>query len=1028
MTSAAVPSDGVTEDIVGARVLAGVQMINISRLSTHPVPITARGLITVAGQGPSDSNGAGKSSFIAGLSLLHADEQWRLQSGAQAAAELLFTAELAGQEAMHANADRGYLIGVFVLPQADTAEDLDASALTVWLRINRQSPHVELRWAYHLHVPFVDTENERAGGADGLWDALPRSNGRTDIRANRLARTLYGSTVRCVSFLSTSVRASPTANLLAQPLNELTPERIFEAIGTLTGLTAEIEQEQKSRAEEYEHAGKAVRAQEEYELWDDRMRIVEDGIASRERSRTLLAEARDSWRSRCARYLIDGVHEAERIANDLQSKEGRREELESQIESAAGEVDRLSDDKAFEESCRTRIKAYEDVKATEKALQDEQSQNVGSVETLAGQLRRFQADAAAADGRTVEQAEEEITAAEEQIQAAERVKGRTEHALRTARQALSAAELGEDVAVAQVRLLRSHRITAFPLVDAISLTEQQRPVWEARLLPYRHAVVVAHDRAAEAVGLLATLPGSLLVEADSATHVAGPSLPSAADVDLPVSRFLSALDERSGSEGHIDTAAGVHGVAGLPEALTGRAGRIRAARALVEETAVADREADDGIREAKRVKARADAHLRGAKAEAEASTVRAEMTKLRSRNSAIERELGDLAMPLRKAKDGYEAALGEKAARSRQIDAATTIATNLKKELEENRTQWNTLTELRIALDLPRLHAEWTGTVESAEQHLITLDEDEAQRSPAEWDELCARLANDVRATCFPPGDPEQNRPEELRVVDEQRADRRSKAYVRLVPDVLRIVGNFLTDHERVDRENATQIQQERQAKTITLRGAKAALEEAQRTSDALRSTTAKAIKAKLRQVSDEFDRLDQTYGGYGGNLDFPEPEAPADPEKPWQWTITPRWRRGEGKPPSSYRLRGNTAQMDDKAVKLVCAAALAGAQDRPLMLVLDELGRNLGSAHRRDAVALFENIGRDRAISVVGALQDDMERYAIGASSLYIKLRRPSDVMPYNQAPVVIGSEADTARVELLSGWMTSFRPEPQT
>jgi chromosome segregation protein len=106
-----------------------------------------------------------------------------------------------------------------------------------------------------------------------------------------------------------------------------------------------------------------------------------------------------------------------------------------------------------------------------------------------------------------------------------------------------------------------------------------------------------------------------------------------------------------------------------------------------------------------------------------------------------------------------------------------------------------------------------------------------------------------------------------------------------------------------------------------------------------------------------------------------------------------------------------------------VCAAALAGTEDRPLLLVLDELGRNLGAAHRRDAVALFENIGRDRAISVVGALQDDMERYAIGASSLYIKLRRTSDTMPYNQAPVVIGNDANKARVELLAGWLTSYR-----
>ena len=1028
MTSVAGPSDGAVEDIVGERVLAGVQMINISRLSTHPVPITARGLITVAGQGPSDSNGAGKSSFIAGLSLLHADGQWRLQSGAQAAAELLFTAELAGQEAMHANADRGYVIGVFVPPGAATVEELDASALTVWLRINRPSPHVELRWADRLHVPFGESEDERVGGADGLWDVLPRSNGRTDIRANRLASTLYGSAVRCVSFLSTSVRASPTANLLAQPLNELTPERIFEAIGALTGLNAEIEREQLSRGEEYEQAAKAKKAGEEYQDWDNRMRIVEDGIASRERARTSLAEANDSWRSRCARYLVDGQREADRIAMDLAAKERRRKELESLIESAGDDVARLSDDRAFEESCRVRIKAYDDLRAAESALKDEQNQNVGSIETLTGQLQRLQVEASTADGRTVEEAEAEIVAANERIQAAERVKGRTEHALTTANEALAAAELGEDVAVAQVRLLRAHDVTAAPLVDAISLNEGQRPLWEARLLPYRQAVVVARHQLETAVGLLAALPGSLLVEADPVDHVAELGLPASADPDLPVSRFLGALAARAGVDGHIDPVAGVHGIAGLPDALTGRAGRIRAAQGQVADAVGRDEEADEGILAASRVKSRADAHLQGAKAEAEAHRVRGRVTSLRERNTAIERELNDRAEPLRKARAGYEAALGDRIARGQQIETASTLLGNLKNERERVREQWNELLRQQTDLDLPSRHAQWAGTVESAEQHLLTLDESEASRPPAEWDEVCAGLADEVRAACFPPGEPERNRPEELRVVNEQRADRRGGAYVRLVPDVLRIAGIYLTDHARVDRENATQIEQEREAQTLTLRGAEVALEEARRTSEALRSTTAKAIKAKLRQVSDEFGRLDQTYGGYGGDLDFPEPEVPADPKSPWQWTITPRWRRGEGKTPSSYRLRGNTAQMDDKAVKLVCAAALAGAQDRPLLLVLDELGRNLGAAHRRDAVALFENIGRDRAISVVGALQDDMERYAIGASSLYIKLRRPSDLMPYNQAPVVIGSEAESARVQLLADWMTSFRPEPRT
>src|SRR5690606_5070517 len=145
------------------------------------------------------------------------------------------------------------------------------------------------------------------------------------------------------------------------------------------------------------------------------------------------------------------------------------------------------------------------------------------------------------------------------------------------------------------------------------------------------------------------------------------------------------------------------------------------------------------------------------------------------------------------------------------------------------------------------------------------------------------------------------------------------------------------------------------------------------------------------------------------------EPEPPSEPDKPWRWTVSPKWRRAEGQRMSSYTLRTNTAQMDEKAVKLVCAAALARGSDRPMLLILDELGRNLGKQHRREAVALFERIGTDHNITVVGALQDDMERYAIEASGLYIKLRRRSDTMAYNEEPVIVGDEANRERVELL-------------
>lgn len=1016
-------------DVVANRVLVGIQMVNISRLSTHPVPLTTNGLTTVAGQGPTDSNGAGKSSFIAALSLLHADEQWRLQSGAQAAAELLFTAELAGQEAAHANADRGYIIGVFAPPDADTSSELDATVLTVWLRVNRQSPHLELRWAYRLHIPYGETENERAARVDDLWAALPKSNGRTDVRANRLAETLYGKIVRCVSFLSTSVRASPTANLLAQPLNELSPERIFDAIGALTGLTGELEQEQKARAKEHGHAERAQQASDEYDEWDARMSAVEAGIRTREEARELLVEAQACWRSRCARYLIDGVAEADSIATDLQANEQQRVRLAAEIEEVGAEERRLTDDQQFQRSYRERVKRYNDLRTQLEDLQKAHSRNVGQIELLMTRHRELNEKAQSADGYTVAQALDARQAAQKSLGLAQQAKGVTRAAVDAAQTALASAERGEDIAAEQVRALRAEGIEAAPLVDVIMLTDEQRQIWEARLLPYRHAVVVPHD-VSTATGILAGIPGSLLVHADPAEPPLAhrTDLPHIADPRFALTTFFAVLAERAGPEPvHIDTSAGVYAFSGFPEPLTGRAGRIQQARTILEAAADADEKAEDKVTEAVRNLERAQGRLTAAQAGVEAAEIASQVEALRNANEANEAGQDKLAGPIAEATGDYQQALADKNDRDTRITAVRSSASALRKEKEEAELRWNDLKDRRENLDLSGRHAAWDGTVDSAHAHILSLTESEQTMPAAEWDDAADSLAERVRRSCFPPGTPHDQLPEELRVVDDQRG-RRAAERIRLIPAVLRIVGTYLAQHAQVDTQQQAEIKAQRAEKTETLAGAEAALAEARQASAALRGTLATAIKAKLKQVSAEFDRIDKAYGGYGGVLEFPEPEPPADPDKSWRWSVTPKWRRSEGKAPASYRLRGNTAQMDDKAVKLVCAAALAGSGDRPLLLVLDELGRNLGAAHRRDAVALFESIGRDRAISVVGALQDDMERYAIGASSLYIKLRRSSDTMPYNQAPVIIGSETNQARVQMLTDWLTSYRPEPRT
>ncbi|MER7368394.1 chromosome partitioning protein ParA, partial [Nonomuraea wenchangensis] len=289
------------ENVVGDRVLIAVQAVNISRLSTHPVPTVPGTLIVVAGAGPKDSNGAGKSSFIASITALLGDEQWRFASGAKAVSELLFNAELASGAGgrQWASADHGYIVGVFAPPgmngfPADDARpapvdepvdvvsedelllvdsdeaggelfevpDTSGGALTVWLRVNQEAPHLEIRWREGVHLAASPSEAERVARADEIWASLPKSAGKRDVVARDLTKALYGDRVRCVSFLSTSVRSKVATNLLSQPLNEISPERVFEAIAALTGLDAELEQEREARRDEHAKRVRAAQAGE----------------------------------------------------------------------------------------------------------------------------------------------------------------------------------------------------------------------------------------------------------------------------------------------------------------------------------------------------------------------------------------------------------------------------------------------------------------------------------------------------------------------------------------------------------------------------------------------------------------------------------------------------------------------------------------------------------------------------------------------------------------------------------------------
>lgn len=1018
-------------DILGSKVLLGVQVVDLSRLSTHPIPMVGQGLVTVAGQGPVDSNGAGKSSWIAALSLLHADDQWRLTSGAPGAAELLFTAEAAGQEGSWSNVDRGYIVGVFSDPDLTELAEIEAAAITVWIRINRKASYLDLRWKNGLHVPYGVTEAERAAGADALWAALPHSNGRTDFHANKLSTVLYGGQVRCVSFLSTSVRSSSTANLLAEPLNELGPARIFNAIATLTGLDHELEQEQAHRSAEHTQREATKQAAADLQRWEQEMATVEAGILQRGAAREALAAARESWQARNARHLVDGdarnseiVHELAELDVRMAEQEAKREAVDTEIEAFGSEENLLRDVQLTRQE-RDKLDARDrELDLAQRSVREQ-------LERLGQEHRRLLEAGRSADGRDL------TVAAEEQDEARavlEEHIGR-DHAARSfvdqATAELREAESGQTVSAPQQQVLENAGIECGALTDITELATADRAEWEPRLAPYREAVVVGVDDAALAASALtdAGYAGFLLVLANRPGSVRLKGGPSSADKRFKLDAFFAALAERSAKE-VIDDAAGVVAVGQFDEPITGRTARIEAARRRLEGAVEARSAASAALEQARARVEQAERRTAAARALGTATDVQEQILALREANDRHENDRDTLAPALQAAKESAEAAAGQQLVRDERLKNLEATRRDHDRILDDLAGRRLVLLEEQTGLDLVTRTTAWGSSAAEASEFLLGLADDAQRRMTADWNHQACTQLDDVVRRCFPNARSREEIPSELWEIlngPDGWSNGTLGARVSLVPALQRTLASHLAQHETFDSLQQQQIANQRAERNAALERAREGLGEAESTARAHRASLADGIKARLRLVSAEFDRLDQQYGGYGAKLEYPEPDPPAEPDKPWRWTVTPKWRRSEGGPFSAFNVKGNTAQMDEKAVKLVCAAALAGGSDRPLLLILDELGRNLGSQHRREAVALFEQIGRDRNITVIGALQDDMERYALSSSRLYVKLRRSSDTMAYNQAPVVKGNEDYAARVELLRTWLDSYRgPTP--
>ncbi|REE95103.1 chromosome partitioning protein ParA [Thermomonospora umbrina] len=1007
---------GATENVVGDRTLVAVQAVNISRLSTHPVPTVPGTLIVVAGQGPKDSNGAGKSSFIAAITALLGDEQWRFASGARAVAELLFNAELAAQgESRWASADHGYIAGVFAEP------DLLDDAVTVWLRVNVDAPHLEIRWRRGVHLAAAPSEAERVALADRRWAELPRSAGRRDLVAKDLGRVLYGGRVRCVSFLSTSVRSKVATNLLSQPLNEIPPERIFGAIAALTGLDRELETERRSRADEHRERAKAAEARERLAEWEAEAAALLTTFDRRDRAREEVAAALRHWRTRQARLLLDATEADAAHTAELARLHAETAELAAAIKAVDREVEQLTGG-ALDETLAEAARALAELKGRADRIGEDKAVARNRLEELRRRVAALEDRRREADDRDEDAAVKELAEAEARRDEAQQRLGLAKGRLAQAERDLAATEAGEGGAPAQIRALAGAGVAAMGLLDAIDLAPDARERWEIALWPYREAVVVPSTDVPAAVEALRSLPGSMIVPAEGALtgDAVTEGLPAGVECRAALAPFFAAL---SG-----DDARGVVVVGGFPEPVTGRVARVQAARAALEAAGDAVEAARGDAADASAEVALAGRRLAGARAAAELESVRETMAELRERLESLATGEAKLGPGLGAAEQTVRRLQARADTRALEVDRLRGRREAHERTRDKAREQAADLADRRAALGVEELRREWGASREAAEEWLLALDADERTWTPDEWWHTAEKHLGEALRRVFPDGAADADMPEEIRFLLRERAEgegRRTEREQSTFPRLAKALHGHLRQQEDYERHQRRQIEVQVSARRIDMEKASTGAEEAAGAAAAHRTALTAAIRARLQRVSEEFEKLDLAYGGYGATLDFPTPEPPADPEQEWRWKVVPRWRRSEGRRYVPYNRRANTALMDEKAVKLVCAAALAGSGGGRLCLVLDELGRNLGKEHRKEAVALFRRIGETHGITVIGALQDDMEPYAIDACGQYVKLRRSSDTMPYNEPPIVVGHDEHEARVRLLAEHVGVTRPD---
>lgn len=1031
MTAQATEDRIAERGVVGDRHLVGVQTFDVARLTTHAVPVVPGTFVAVSGRGPKgDSNGSGKTSSLAAISVLLADPQWRLETnGGKWAAGLLFKPDAAGLDAgqHYPTASFGYVIGVF----ARHADHLGAGReladpLTVWVRIAATLPYVEARWQEGLHVANGATDLERVSQADLIWSGLPSSNRSS---ARRMAEVLYGNAPRCLSYLDTPLRKH-SPSLLSQQMTEMAPEDIGQSLIALAGLAEPIEREEQQRGEVADHQRRLALAEA------DNLRIRGDedtdlaSVAAREEARAQLTQGERMWRLHFAKRLVEVLAEDEIAAQRVEDAAAEVAEAAAMAIAANRHLADLQNRKDLDEAAQ-HAKAALEVARTVAQEADRARDRAGErLGTLALERAKLLAARDGWSGASVEQAAASLTGAREGLIAAAAV-------LQTARDAVAGAEehlrrtrAGRDGEAGQtIDALVAAGIPAATLLDAVELDPAARAAWEPRLWPHRHAVIVAPGDERRALDVLARLPGAELVIADAPLGTMPEAPPEGVRCTAPLVGFLRGLHQRHPHlpipDRVVDLALGRAVLGGFEDEIAGRTARLARAEAQLESAQAFHAEASRRHYLAELKVETAEADLAAARTAARLDEIAEEEGELRGRLPALDGALASARAEEEAAQEAWGAARAVAENHQSLVQAALAKAHLASARAQQEREREAAARRARDELRVGYWQNGWGRGAEAARQALDAAPEPMRRLTPKT---LRNRAAEALRDALRAYGVTNANdAPEDLAEIIRRR-DQLADGYGGVAGDTVdfmalaRPLRNRLDGLAESDEITGSRIRSQRQTREAALQALRTEVAERTATLERLQDMIERLIEQHLAQVGAAFDQLDRARDGYGASLRVTS-HRPEGPTSHWQWHTVPCWRRSSSGPMTTYREVANGAQVKVHAIQLVLAALLASGHASGRVLVLDELGNSLGDVNKRDVLSSLKHVANQQQVTILGTCQDSVLEAAAEFCGEVLWYTHLSDSDPYNQPTRVWAFDPDGARVELTADWIRSGR-----